>query len=532
MDSLYIAQSGLNTSRYAVDVTSNNIANENTDGYIKRVVNTSEISGLESDIGNGVSFDGVTRSSSVYLYDKFVSQSSKASYYDQENSILSNVETMFSETDTSGLSITLSNYFDSVESLRSDSTNLIYQNDLSTQAQSLVDGLQSINDDLNNTLDTTTQQLNDQVDSVNNILEQIVSLNKQMLQSNTASNDLLDKRDALEKKLSNYVDIEVDRDSSTYNLKAGGVSVISNNTSLHEVSVSENNIAQKDIYNSSDLNDSNFSDGDEISITLNNTTTLTLSANVSGSSENELKQQIVDAINNNSDFSNYTAYLDTSNNLIIKSNEKGEEGKFDISISVAGNDVSKNSNSVKAENNVSLAVYNKELSLTGGSLKAITEELTSSTSNIYSYKNSLDEFAKALVDTVNSSSETPLFKGSSVDSLSFIKDNVSSLTNDDLDNLSKIQWDKSLTIGGTSNTSFSEFYQNLLVTVSSNVENNNFKLESQDAVVNSIQSAYENITKVDSDQEMINLIQYQSAYEANAKVITAVDEMLQTLLAM
>ena len=28
---------------------------------------------------------------------------------------------------------------------------------------------------------------------------------------------------------------------------------------------------------------------------------------------------------------------------------------------------------------------------------------------------------------------------------------------------------------------------------------------------------------------MINLMQYQAAYEANAKVITAVDEMLQTI---
>ena len=179
-----------------------------------------------------------------------------------------------------------------------------------------------------------------------------------------------------------------------------------------------------------------------------------------------------------------------------------------------------------------MAVYNNKLSLSGGSLKAITQELTSSTSNIYSYKNSLDAFAKALVDTVNSSTQTPLFKGSSVDTLSFEKDNITSLTSEDLENLAKIQWDKSLTIGVTSNTSFSEFYQNLLVTVSSNVENNNFKLESQNTIVNSLESTYNNLTKVDPDEEMINLLQYQAAYEANAKVITAVDEMLQTLLAM
>ncbi|QKF67200.1 proximal flagellar hook-filament junction protein FlgK [Arcobacter venerupis] len=531
IDALYIAKSGLDTSRYSVDVTSNNIANENTAGYVKRVVNTSELPGLENNIGNGVSLDGVTRTTNAYLYDKLVSQSSTASYYSQEDSILSNIETMFSETSSSGFSKTISNFFDSIESLREEPTNLIYQNDFSTQSELMVNSLQSLNDELNDTLDSTNKLLEDQVDSVNNILEQIVSLNKQM-QNSGDSNDLLDKRDALEKELSNYVDIEVNRDSDTYNLKIAGVNVISNDTNLSKVSIKEENIAQKDIYNSSDLNDSNFSDGDEISITLNNSTTLTLTANVSGTNENELKQQIVDTINSDSNFSNYTAYLDSNKNLVVKSNTEGEEGQFDISISSNGTEISKSDKSIKAENNVSLAVYNNDLSLTGGSLKAITQELTSSTSNIYSYKNSLDEFAKALVETVNSNSETPLFKGSSVDSLDFISDNVSSLTNNDLENLSKIQWDTNLTIGTTSKTSFSEFYQNLLVSVSSNVENNSFKLDAQNSIVNSLETTYNNLTKVDSDEEMINLLQYQSAYEANAKVITAVDEMLQTLLAM
>ena len=105
------------------------------------------------------------------------------------------------------------------------------------------------------------------------------------------------------------------------------------------------------------------------------------------------------------------------------------------------------------------------------------------------------------------------------------------LTSDDLENLAQIQWDEDVTIG-SSKTSFTEFYQDLLVTISSNVENNSFKLESQDAIVSSLTSTYNNLTKVDSDEEMINLLQYQAAYEANAKVITAVDEMLQTLLNM
>ena len=247
-----------------------------------------------------------------------------------------------------------------------------------------------------------------------------------------------------------------------------------------------------------------------------------------GSTANE---QIVYAINHSSKFMDYTASLDTSNNLVITSNTEGEEGKFDIAISVNGTELTMNSNSVEAENNVSLAVYNNDLNLSSGSLKALTEELTSSTSNIYEYKNSLDDFAKAFVEQVNSNSATPLFYGSSVDSLSFISDNVNSLTNDDLENLAQIQWNDDITIGD-SETSFTKFYQSLLVTISSNVEDNGFKLESQDAVVNALETTYNNLTKVDPDTEMINLLQYQAAYEANAKVISTVDEMLQTLLNM
>ena len=182
--------------------------------------------------------------------------------------------------------------------------------------------------------------------------------------------------------------------------------------------------------------------------------------------------------------------------------------------------------------NTHLKVYNENLNLTSGSLKSLKSQLTTSTSDISSYKQSLNDFAKAIVDYTSSNSSTPIFSGTDVDSLSFDKSKVSSLTSSDLDNLSNLQWSSSLTIGTTTKTSFSDFYQNLLSTVSSNVSINSSKLDSQNSIVNSLQTSYDNLTKVDPDTEMINLMQYQSAYEANAKIITAVDEMLQKLLAM
>ena len=85
---------------------------------------------------------------------------------------------MFSESETSGFSVTLSSFMDSIESLRSDSTNLVYKNELSTQGQLLVDGLQSLNSSIDEEISYNKSLLEDQVDSVNNILKQIVLLKK------------------------------------------------------------------------------------------------------------------------------------------------------------------------------------------------------------------------------------------------------------------------------------------------------------------------------------------------------------------
>ena len=50
------------------------------------------------------------------------------------------------------------------------------------------------------------------------------------------------------------------------------------------------------------------------------------------------------------------------------------------------------------------------------------------------------------------------------------------------------------------------------------------------AQFNAVEQEYESISKVSIDEEMTNLIRYQTAYGASAKVISTVDQMLNTLL--
>ena len=81
-------------------------------------------------------------------------------------------------------------------------------------------------------------------------------------------------------------------------------------------------------------------------------------------------------------------------------------------------------------------------------------------------------------------------------------------------------------------TTLTEYYQEIRVSVSADKENTDYLQENQEAVYQSLQLSYDKLTKVNSDDEMLNLVQFQRAYEANAKVITTLDSLLQTLLGM
>lgn len=560
MNSLYISQTGLQGSRYSIDNTSNNIANENTAGYNKRVSSTSELSPTSNNkIGSGLSFDSVDRVNNFYLYNKMVAQTSTTSYYSQKNAILEGTEQAFQETDTYGFSLTLNNYFYATETLRSDPNDLIYQNDFAVQSQQLVTQIQDTYSDLEELQEQTSNLLEEEVAHVNNILDEIAKLNKQIFESSDTPNDLYDKRDLLERELATYVDIKVEDSYGNYSLEIAGEIAIFNNTNVHPIDIEVEELAQKDIYDTTALNDSSLTNGDTITLTLNSTTSIDIIVDTTGASDNDVKQQIVDAINNDPQISKeIEARIDTNGNLIIESKTKGENSKFDLEIELdEANTIFKKSDikSIPPETNTSISIYNEELNLQGGSLKALSQELTTSTSSISSYKQSLDDFVKTFVD-MNSSyimigdeflygdtnakeytgtetiNETNLFSGSSVDTFAFDEEAVQDLSTKDLEYLTSIQWKEDISFSNGETSSFSEYYQNLRYEVSSNKENTDSLFKSQEAISMNLQNSYDQLTKVDNDEELINLMKFQAAYEANAKVVTSVDEMLQTILNM
>ena len=623
LSTLNVSQTGLNAAKVAVENVSNNIANESTPGYKKRVVQISELEQMDARFaGRGVSVDGTFRITSQYVYDKLISENSKLNYYDKLSNMLGNVESVFKETTDSGFTADLNRYYQAVENLRSNPNSQIYKTALQNQGKILVESLQNLYTSIEKQQEGEKKELNSNVEGVNSILKEIGLLNER-IEKYGENNDLLDKRDQLELKLSGYVDVTVNRDSGYYELKIGGETAISSNTNVRTLEVKEDKTLQKDkftlvdssvtpgvVYDAlkynEDFTPKTIDANDVVSYKLNNEfeVSVTMGELISmdwdgdgtvtteAVTTSNLTRALVHKINSNSDMKDLvTAYngdysIDANGNKItknfqdnflrIESKDAGVGSEFNGRISIEKRDntdptiiddresIYRNeSSSTNPESKVYVAIYDREIPVKNGIIRAQIENLSSDSPNnkFQGYLDKLDAFAQTLADisdkyiktgtdkyiygeaasdeSLGEITSVGLFSGASIKTLKFNDSLVNELSQEKLDYLATIQWKKDLAFDGksqnlnmTSQASLSEFFRDLRVTISADKESVNFLKDTQAGVKMSIQSSYDQLTKVDKDEEMLDLMKFQAAYTANAKIITAIDEMLQTLLGL
>jgi len=617
LGTLNVSQSGLKAAQTAVENVSNNIANENTEGYKKRVVQLTELEQSDSRVtGRGVSSSTAYRITSQYMYENILSENSKVNQYDKLSSTLGNIESIFQETDTSGFSADLNRYLQAVENLRSNPNSEVYETTLKNEGNTLVESLQNIYSDIEKQQSLEAEDLSANVSTINDILQEIGEVNQKMGQYNTSSNDLLDKRDQLEKELSMYVDIEIVTDNGEYELKVAGETAVRYSTNVRSLTVEEENTPQIDKYvqddgSNIDISSSNFDANDVITYKLNNEfeVSVTFGESITTDWNNDGTQttKTVDKdnyvralehkINTTTGLSNLVqayngnyetnasgekneVYPNKDNFLLVESKVDGADGDFEGRITLVQKD---NTDNTIIENRVNffaeedyssestsktfVSIYDKEISASSGILKSQLDNLDSTSYNnkIQDYKDKLDSFAQTLSDltdayikdgddyiygdtSIDGSASTysdseinqlNLFSGGSVMTLKFNENNVNDLEQEDLDYLATLQWKKDISFTGeeqdstnSSVASLSEFFQDIRINVSSDKESNEFLLTTQETIQQSLENTYNELTKVDSDEEMINLIKFQAAYSANAKIITAIDEMLQVLLGL
>ena len=81
-----------------------------------------------------------------------------------------------------------------------------------------------------------------------------------------------------------------------------------------------------------------------------------------------------------------------------------------------------------------------------------------------------------------------------------------------------------------SGTTFDNYYGSIISDVGSNVVQSTTYHDHQETMLSTLENYREEVSGVSLDEEMVNLVQFQSAYQAAAKIINTVDEMLDSLM--
>ncbi|HKZ16784.1 MAG TPA: flagellar basal body protein, partial [Geobacteraceae bacterium] len=146
-----MATTGINMARVAIEVTSENIANVNTQGYSRQRVNfeTGPVINFGSySIGTGVQLAGVQRFHDELLQLQIVKGNSEYGESTTKQTALEQIEPLFNEITSDGLGQTIEDFFNSWQDLSVNPQGAAERQAVLTRSQILVDGFHRTNSSL------------------------------------------------------------------------------------------------------------------------------------------------------------------------------------------------------------------------------------------------------------------------------------------------------------------------------------------------------------------------------------------------
>lgn len=291
-----ILKKAMGANQYAINTTTHNISNANTEGYTRqRVEMTASISeGSKSiytagvgQLGTGVDIKEIKRVRDEFLDMQIRKENSTLSQYEAKSEFLSEIETMFLEPSDSGMSKYLSNMWDSWQVLSKSPESTNTKTDVVQATLTLTNSINHTFNQLENLEQHSSNLVQEQVYEFNSILKQINDLNRQIKNitiSGNNPNDIFDKQDYLIDQLSQKVNISVSRNElKEVEITIGGKNVTGN-------SITDNSITDNSI-----IGNSNFYMSNIRSIEKNNDSTYTMTYYNKGDINNPISVKIDEA---------------------------------------------------------------------------------------------------------------------------------------------------------------------------------------------------------------------------------------------
>jgi len=548
------AKLGLLAQQLAIEVTGQNVANVETEGYSRQDVsfeaNTPrghiKYGGLHQ-LGTGVRIASIERAHDQFLFTQIMDEGDLTGSTEVKKEIFEQLEVLFNEGSGRSLNDALSLFFSSIHDLATNARGLPERVDLISKAEHLASTFNQTGNQLFTIQRNIDATIETEVAKINTLTTQIGKLNESIHANEPTSqykaNDLRDNRDRLVKELSKKIDIQLVQESDnqiSLTLKDGTALVLKDQVFDLSTSINANNESFNDVYI-------------DIGSTTKNITSTIKGGELRGylDMRDTEVESILDKMNI------------LSGSFIQEFNSIHREGfgidgssgldfftPLDVTVD---HDVDNTGTAVVSMTNASpttVSVDEFEIAFTGSNEFTLNNLTTNASSGTFTFTtgstfNIKDGFAVAISGTAASGDKVTFSVSEDAASLMSVSSTITAdgqkiaagtTTNGDGGNallMADLQNElvfNSVTWSSESGSfTFDEYYNAVVSTIGIESFSAQAILRQQEGVMLQLNSRRESISGVSIDEEMIKMIKFQQAYNASARMISMVDEMLDTL---
>ena len=210
---LSVARSALQASQLAIQTATNNVANAGTPGYSRQRVDLNESLPENlpvGQVGTGVTVNGIRRYRNEFFDRQFAQAQQALGERQAQQSTLEQIEAILNDPSDQGLQASLSRFFSSLHDLASYPGDLTTRRAVLEQGRILAGDLNRLNSSIVSLKRNIESELQSRVGEANTLLGRIATLNGQIQAVTVAGgspNALLDQRDQALDDLANLVNI-------------------------------------------------------------------------------------------------------------------------------------------------------------------------------------------------------------------------------------------------------------------------------------------------------------------------------------
>lgn len=536
---------GVSANQLSLDTVGHNITNASTTGYSRQSVNLvatkgQTVSSVYGDalVGTGVDATSITRARNVYADKQYWSETATQNYYETKQTNYDKVESIFNDSDNTGIQNTLKEFYSSWSSLSTSASTPSDRIAVVSKAQSFVSSVQTSAKQLQSQISANYDEMSSDITKINKLTDQITQLNQNIMttEANGASaNDLRDQRDNVVDELSKYTNLNVYEDSNgMYTVVSNGVSLVNG---VNKLTLQLSDPMANNTYGINDYN---------IEIKEAGTTFMPANGTLKG-----LQDTIAE------DKTYIDGLSDISATMMTTFNAQHQQGAgIDSAASSGLNFFGSNDMTYTwdAANNAVVATAttrSQTASTTGGvTTYSLTKTMDSSKTTSLKGINIIDAMTVAneitatdgqnliAARTTSGTAGAPTTLGTQTTTVTTFTSGTMNGTGDGTNavNISNLfNMDQSNTVDTTTpraigEISINNYYSAMTSKLGSNSEDIDDKAKSQDDLITQITNWRSSTSGVDWNEELTNMIKFQQGYSACSRCLTTMDEMLDKLV--